>query len=457
MGNKDSSMKNTASEPSVNEELTMGNNESASEPSVNEELTMGNSASGPSVRREIMLPKVCIFSAFPHGSIILDKDGNVPLCNVDPRIKDFYWVKSVVAGIRNVAKEEHGDSHDIFLDKLKKTTGNPEERCRLLNRSDANKANNRIRRLVNSYGGFDHLQSVVDFDAALEVVKAAMNENCDETLPYFHTDIARLEQKKQDSQYNDEFARGIHPEGKRKLTGVRITKFMLNDKKDLEQARDYVNTFDEAKGKRSDTSCITASNGRQIVNKTFSLAGSDIASGNGEDWGIACLNYPFAKSPNIFNLVYNSLRQTRQVREITMQEFLDWIANHGVEKAIFGDFSCAVVFQPKPPSYEVDDIVKTLRSNTGKWHPGKIIAVNPDNTYYIQYNDGQIRNNVPRDEIQYNKEYLDYKEVTGPELDEKKSEMTRYRFGGRRKRRNNTKIRRNNTKRRRNKTKKNKK
>ncbi len=439
-----------------NKDSTMANNESASRPSINEELVMGNSASGPS----FTLPEVCVFSAFPHGSIFLDKDGNIPLCNVDPRIRDFFWIKSVVAGVRNVANEEHGDSHDIFLDKLKKTTGNPEERCRLLSKSDANKANARIRRLIKANGGFDNLQSVVDFGAALDAVKEVMNDNCDELLPYFHDDIARLEQKAKDSQYNDEFVRGMYPDGKRKLTGVRITKFMLDDKKDLDQARDYVNTFDEAKRKRSYTSCLTASNGRQIVNKTFSLEGGNVASGNGEDWGISCLNYPFGESPNIFNLVYESVRQTRQVREITMQEFLEWIANHGVKRAIFGDFSCAVVFQPEPPSYQVDDIVKTLRSNTGKWYPGKIIAVNSDDTYYIQYNDGQVRNNVPRDEIQYNKEYLVYKEITGQELEEKKRVMSHYRFGGRHKRRNNTKItkiRKTNTKKRRNNTKKNKK
>jgi hypothetical protein len=65
-----------------------------------------------------------------------------------------------------------------------------------------------------------------------------------------------------------------------------------------------------------------------------------------------------------------------------------------------------IVVTTQPDRFELDDLVDglvTLANGTSRWYPGKIVAVNLDDTYDIKYSDGDYNSGKHIDEIRFTK------------------------------------------------------
>ena len=52
--------------------------------------------------------------------------------------------------------------------------------------------------------------------------------------------------------------------------------------------------------------------------------------------------------------------------------------------------------------YNINDEIESNYHNTGHWLPGRIIKINDNNSYNVEYNNKEIDNNVSKSNIRKN-------------------------------------------------------
>lgn len=270
-------------------------------------------------------PKTVILSITTHGEIILKEpvtdptkitftpDGfptNIPMFQLDSRIKEFYKFNAVAPGVINyVEGDDEMDVYDIErardLEKLFNDSG------------DVTKINVGIREFISNNDN-THKKRLYDYAAEISnIVKEVAS--------------AVISEKKQDEKTM-----------KKELAGV-------SDPEKLEEFIDiveYLNSHDKSQ-------LLVNGNAKDgyMVNKTYVLGKDDVSPSGGEDWTISCLNFPFLQA-DIFNdiLIWKNgaLPKPDKIRlrgaqrgAVSLKDITDFLAAQGVTRLIIVDLTCA--------------------------------------------------------------------------------------------------------------------